>query len=664
MIPKVDRCRLFPWKYSYLSAKVRFFVAASVIFALPHLALAAQPHCDDHEPYRQAFFGDLHVHTALSSDAYGFGVRLGPDDAYRFAFGEEILLPPNDSAGRGTRRTRIDRPLDFAAVTDHAEFLGEGVICHSADHPNRNADFCDIFRAPGGRAPELIFRISSPVVWRDSETCGDDDEDCIRATKTAWRETVAASNAWNDTGRTCARTTFPGYEWSSHRLGSNLHRNVIFRNDKVPERPLSYLEVGREWDLWEALRRECLDAGTGCDVIAIPHNSNISNGRMFAVDYPGADTVADERKRAELRIRIERLYEIMQHKGDSECRNGISSVLGATDEFCDFEKFEDLPLARWYDEEPGECHDGWFADWWLHLGPDCVSRLNYGRYALAAGLSEEKRLGVNPFQFGLMASTDTHNAMAGGVNERDFPGHLGMGDAAASQRSSLDPAIPGNAGNNPGGLIGVWAEENTRDSLFEAMRRREVFGTSGPRLKPRFFASWSFPPGLCSDPALLAKAYASGVPMGGELPSHPKSAAGPEFLVTAMRDAGTTDAPGGLLQRIQIIKVWVDGTGNTRQEIVDVAGGPNDAVVDPETCTPRGNGHDSLCAIWQDPNFDPTIGAAYYARVLENPSCRYSTWDCLTLNGKQRPKACDDGSVPKWIQERAWTSPVWFTPST
>ncbi|MDG1401893.1 MAG: DUF3604 domain-containing protein [Candidatus Binatia bacterium] len=614
--------------------------------------------CAHHTPLRQAFFGDLHVHTALSSDAFGFDVRLGPDDAYRYAFGETIHIPPLDREGRGTRGVKIDRLLDFAAVTDHAEFLGESAICVDPDHPKKNSSFCEIINS-GGRHPQLLLRIMSPIVWRDSELCGDKDQDCITASRSTWADTVSIAEAWNDTSSSCAHVTFPAYEWSSHRLGSNFHRNIIFRNANVPEHPLSYLEVTREWELWERLRSECLDAEGDCDVLAIPHNSNLSNGRMFAVDYPDTNSREEQRERVRLRMRLERIIEVMQHKGDSECRNGISSVLGGPDEFCGFEKFEDLPLKRW--GAPSECYEGSFADWVPHLGPDCISKLSYARYALTEGLKEKRRLGLNPFQFGFMASTDTHNAMPGSVEEKSFAGHLGSADASATQRAALNTE-DGNTSNNPGGLIGIWAEENSRDSLFDSMRRREVFGTSGPRIRPRFFAGWEFPSTLCDDPRMISRAYATGVPMGSEL-SKPPEGKTPMFLLTALRDPGTEDSAGGLLQRIQIIKGWADAEGRTHQAIFDIAGGANDADIDPKTCQPRGSGHESLCAVWQDPDFDPAIEAVYYARILENPSCRYSAWECLKLSGSQRPPACDDGSVAQVQQERAWTSPIWYAPA-
>lgn len=586
-----------------------------------------------------------------------FGLRITPDGAYRYAFGEEVQLPPG-----GSRTVRIDRPLDFAAVTDHAEFLGEGVVCTDTTSAGYDSSFCESFRAGEGRAPALLFHIMSPWNWRDDEVCGEDDVDCERESASVWRETVEAAERWNDETDACERTTFPAYEYSSHRLGSNLHRNVIFRNATVPPAVTSYLEAQREWELWEVLRRDCLDAGTGCDVLAIPHNSNISNGRMFSVDYPGAWSIDEQRSRARLRARVEPLVEIMQHKGDSECRNGIDGVMGGADELCAFEKFENLAFSTTSGgSDPGACYDGPLADWVPHLGPNCVSPRSYVRYALVEGLKEEERLGVNPFKFGLMASTDTHNGMAGGVEERSYPGHLGVGDATILQRTTYDSDVPGNASNNPGGLIGVWAEENSRESLFAGMRRKEVFGTSGPRIKVRMFGGWDYPSDLCDAPDLAAQAYAGGVPMGGDLDGPARGA--PTFVALGMRDPGTPQAPGGLLQRVQVIKGWVDDDGAIHQQIYDVAGSGSGASVDPSTCAPSGPGHDVLCSVWRDPDFDPGRRAVYYTRVVENPSCRYSAWQCLAADPSERSPDCDEDVVPKTIQERAWSSPIWYTPA-
>jgi hypothetical protein len=636
-------------------------------FAVPpatrHVETAAT--CAERHPERRAFFGDLHVHTSLSADSYMFNVRVQPDDAYRYAFGESILLP--NEAGPSGREVRIDRPLDFAAVTDHAEFLGEARLCGTPGSAGYDSSLCVSLRTEVGRPLSFLKYIGLPFTWREDEICGADGEICRVALSGVWQGIIDSAERWNDESAQCERTTFIAYEYSSHRLGSNLHRNVIFRNRAVPALPVSYIEATREWDLWQLLKEGCLETGSGCDVLSIPHNSNISNGRMFNVDFIDADSLDEQIARARLQIQLEPIIEIMQHKGDSECRDGIGGVVGSEDELCSFEKFEHMSSKIRFGESltlDDACPDGWWGDSRPHLGPDCLSRLSYARYALIEGLAQERRLGVNPFKFGISASTDTHNGLAGGVEERSFPGHLGIGDSDIAKRVSWDPSIEGNTSNNPGGITGVWATENSREALFEAMKRKEVFGTSGPRIEPRFFGGWTVTSDLCDAPDMLARADAVAVPMGGDLTKRPaKQPGGPIFLAAALADPGTEALPGTPLQRLQIIKGWVDTDGGQHQQVYDVAGSPdNGANVDTDTCEQTGTGYAQLCTVWRDPEFDPDIGAVYYMRAVENPSCRYNAWQCVGLEGVDRPKGCDDPNPPRKIQERAWTSPIWYTP--
>jgi len=593
-----------------------------------------------------------------------FKVRLLPDDAYRYAFGGPVRLPPNDSQGRPTREVRIDRPLDFMAVTDHAEFLGEIDLCTKTGTEPYDSDYCDMFRNGTGRTPELVFHTISPINWRDDEVCGADGAKCRVAARSSWQRTIDAAERWNDTSENCERAAFVAYEYSSFRMGSNLHRNVIFKNEVVPLQPVSYFDAQREWDLWAMLNEGCKESGTGCDVLAIPHNSNISNGRMFAVDYPGASSNEEQAARAKLRIELEPLVEIMQHKGDSECRDGVPGVINNSDELCNFERFENNAFETVAGSpNPGECYDGPFADMLPHPGPNCVSKLSYVRHALTEGLKEEERIGVNPFKFGVSASTDTHNALGGGVEERSYPGHLGIGDEDTSMRTSYDSVNAGNANNNPGGLIGVWAEENNRAALFDAMQRKEVFGTSGPRIVPRFFGGWDLPTDLCELADPVPQADRRAVAMGGDLSSAPRDGAAPSFLSLALADPGTSDFPGNPLQRIQVIKGWADDEGQTHQAVYEVGGNPNNgASVSLDTCETHGSGFQQLCSVWTDPDFDSTRRAVYYMRAVENPSCRYNAWQCIGLEGDDRPADCDDPERERTIQERAWTSPIWYTP--
>jgi hypothetical protein len=618
--------------------------------------------CNQYSDTRSAYFGDLHVHTGVSSDAYAFDVRVDPEGAYRYAFGGTVKLPLGDDLEG--REVRIDRPLDFAGVTDHAEFLGEGEVCLNPQSEGYDTRFCEAVRSGEGRAPELLMRIMLPWQTRDADTCGEDGERCAVQAESLWQQNIATAEKWNDTSADCERTAFVAYEYSSVRMGSNLHRNVIFRNAVVPRRPISYLDAIREWDLWRILKEQCLEGSEECDVLAIPHNSNISNGRMFKVDYPGASSNEEQAARARLRMELEPIIEIMQHKGDSECRNGLDGVLGGTDELCEFEKFEKFAAQTVTGTaDPDMCYEGALMDWKPNLGPSCRSRNSYVRYALTEGLKEEERIGVNPFKFGITASTDTHNGLAGGVQEKNFPGHLGNGDSITANRVQFNKEFAGNASNNPGGLIGVWSEENSRDSIFDAMQRKEVFGTSGPRIEPRFFGGWELPEDLCGNPEMIEQAYAEAVPMGSDLPA--KSGTAPQFLVAANADVGSTEFPGNPLQRLQVIKGWSDAEGNVHQQVFEVAGNPNNgANVDMNTCAPQGEGFAQLCSVWQDPKFDKDQRAVYYLRAVENPSCRYTAWQCLSLPEDERPADCATPLFDPVIQERAWSSPIWYTPTS
>ncbi len=633
-------------------------------------ALGSEParsDCLANNSLNNAYFGDLHVHTSYSTDGYGWGVRLTPDDAYRYAFGEQVLLSPVDeTTGKGTRPVKIGRPLDFAAVTDHAEGLSETRLCTTKGSHLYATESCEVFRARlKGVDVSLssLFHILTPFPSRDTEMCGEDGEICAQLDRGVYGEIIAAAAKWNDNSENCERTTFIGYEYSSVRLGSNMHRNVIFKNNTVPPNPISYAEAPRAWVLWDYLNKDCLQSGTECDVLAIPHNSNISNGRMFAVDYPGADSKQEQKARAALRIKVEPIVEIMQHKGDSECRNGLTDVLGAEDELCNFEKFVDMTTEIRFGEVVTDvCSDGSLADITPHMGPDCLSRLSYVRDVLTEGLKEEERIGVNPYKFGIAASTDTHNALAGGVDEKAWPGHLGRADDTTQKRTAWVGDM-GNTSNNPGGLIGVWAPENSRDALFEAMKKKEVFGTSGPRILPRFFGGWEFEPSICESNNLIEQAYQQGVAMGGDLPQ--KSATAPVFVASAMADAGAENSSGTPLQRLQIIKGWVGDNGISHQQVFDVAGDANNgASVDLDSCEQSGAGFVQLCGVWQDPEFDAAKRAVYYMRAVENPSCRYSAWQCSQLPESERPESCSRPEVRRAIQERAWSSPIWYTPTS
>src|SRR5581483_5380489 len=601
--------------------------------------------CASRNPLRNAYFGDLHVHTTHSFDANAFDVRVTPSEAYRFARGEPVSLPPLDAQGRGTRTVRLERPLDFVAVTDHSEYLGEVENCSTPGSSAYESETCRIFRGDDLLATRTFgVQLSVADPKRFADVCGADQQGCRAAAGEVWQSIQDAAEAAYDRSERCSFTSFVAYEYTAATGASTMHRNVIFKNERVPF-PTTYFEQPTPQGLWRELRTTCLDAGDGCDVLAIPHNPNESNGHMFLVEYPGAATTDDERAQAELRARMEPLLEVFQHKGDSECRNGLSGVLGEPDEQCEFEK--------WTRPGPQDCGDGTGELGSANFG--CYSRRDFLRGILLEGLKEATRLGVNPYRLGVIASTDTHNGTPGNVEEDSFIGHRGNDDATPADQLGPGQLTAGGIAYDPGGLAGVWAEENSRAAIFDALRRRETFGTSGPRIVVRFFGGADLTSDLCSDPDGLRKADAAGVPMGGEL----RGTNAPSFLVSALRDPGTGTRRGTPLQRVQIVKGWIDAAGQAHQKVFDVAGDPaNGATVDEATCEPHGAGFDSLCAVWTDPEFDPAERAFYYARVLENPTCRWSTWVCNRLAPEERPASCTDPTIKRTIQERAWTSPI------
>lgn len=610
-----------------LLALIGWLVA--VLVALPRSAPAQD--CAHFTQTRQPFFGDVHVHSAFSFDAWLFDTRNDARDAYRFARGEAVGLGPLDALGDPTRFHQLRRPLDFAAVTDHAEMLGETELCGAL---GLSATACQLV-FQNGNFTTAIQVFGNQLSGSDPTRlpfCGENGALCLSVASSVWSEITAAAEAFDDPDGDCAFTTFPAYEWTASPDGTNLHRNVLFRSSAVPALPLSYVEVQTPQALWQGLLDQCAATGADCEALTIPHNTNQSDGQSFLTTEPdGSPMSADT---ARLRARMEPLVELVQHKGDSECRPGV----GTTDEQCAFEKIPDGPAAS---DAP----------------------LSYVRNVLKAGLSLERSLGVNPFSLGLVASTDTHNGTPGATAEDDYPGHVGLADATPAQALAGDMPL-----QNPGGLMVLWAEENRRDALFDAMHRRESYATSGARPTVRFFGGFDLPSGLCGQSDLVDVAYASGVPMGSRLVSTPGSPA-PRFVVHADQDPGSPGFPGTRLAEIELVKGWVDASGVEHEAVVSIAGqapGPN--AVDLATCEPDGSGAASFCTEWVDPDFDPEDHAFYYARVLDSPTCRWTTHlcrangvDCATPAPAGFERCCD-GSLPATLQERATTSPIWTTP--
>jgi hypothetical protein len=602
------------------------------------------------DPLKQAYFGELHLHTNHSFDSFIFGNPIGPDEAYRFAQGEPVTF-----YGGITRQ--LDRPLDFAAVTDHAEFLGELRLCTTPGSEVYGTDMCASMRANNMAA---FSRLATSVTARKrmADVCGENGDNCVATADSLWTQVRLTANRHYQPGRF---TTLIGYEFSANAptarftnmdnktkadVPGMLHRNVIFRSDVVPDRAFSAYDGSGE-DMHKWMEANCTGA---CRVLAIPHNINYSWGRFFW-DGRNSDGTPWTKEIVQRRARMEPLVEIFQIKGSSECMAGV----GLTDEECGFEN----AVAAC---EPGE-EDG------------CASANAMVRNGLVKGLKVEDEIGVNPFKYGFVAATDTHNGNPGDTREDAYPGHLGSQDSTMGKRLGYLDA-PGPDGRhekarkfgftmyNPGGLAGVWAPKNTRGAIWDALHGRETFGTSGTRIKVRFFGSFAYPSDLHRRPDMLATAYAKGVPMGGDLRTARKGKA-PRFVVQATRDPES--AP---LQKVQIVKGWVEN-GELKSRTFDVACSDgirpdrrtglcadNGAKVDPKTCAPAtGKGAAQLSATWTDPAFEAGKRAVYYVRVLENPTCRWSARDSLKLGVAHDPK---------WsaaIRERAWTSPIWYSPN-
>ncbi|MRI33820.1 hypothetical protein EOPP23_12570 [Endozoicomonas sp. OPT23] len=630
----------------------RIFIIITVLL-LPLLTQAQTPtsektpHCNNYQKHRQAFFGDLHIHTALSLDAAMQGTLTGPEDAYNYAKGKAISIPPYGENNKPLNWATIDRPLDFAAVTDHAETLGELQICSTPGVDGYWSTACMAYRyIPRWGGLWITSRASEK---KRTGACGDDGKNCLKAALSPWQKNIAAAEQSYDKSNECNFTSFVAYEWSGmanidEGVG-NLHRNVVFKNSKVPTLPKSFIDAPSADKLWHHLEDDCSNGGEGCDAVVIPHNSNISLGMMFqTTSKDGSNITAEDARR---RQKYETLVEIIQHKGASECYGGLNT----TDELCDFEQ---LP----WDNFAGNT----FESMAKPIKPDA----GFVRDVLIEGLSQEQKLGVNPFKFGFIGSTDTHKSLAGGVSEKNFPGHGGAGNAASAADAE---GLPDEWEFNPGGLAVLYAEENTRESLFAAMQRREAYATSGPRINVRFFGGWDYDENLCTQPDFIDQGYTAGVPMGADLKKPENSNSAPRFAVSALKDPGTINQKGVDLQRLQVIKGWVDAEGTMQSKVFDVAGNKNNgAGVNLNSCEPTGSGAASLCSVWKDPEFKAEQSAYYYARVLENPSCRWSTHicnqqkvDCSNpddLNDEQAE--CCNPDMKKTVQERAWSSPIWY----
>ncbi len=623
--------------------------------------------CSGYSDTRQALFGDLHVHTAYSFDAAANSLQTYPDHAHRFAKGDAIPFFPLDDEGNPIGTIKLDRPLDFVSITDHAEFLGERALCRTVDSPKYNSVFCHGYRSSERQGLLMLGTIvNMEEPRRVPALCGEDGSLCTDWAKGPWQEMIAAAENAYDRSSQCEFTSFIGYEYTGTPGLSNIHRNVIFRNSIVPEIPVSYIEATYDQLLWDLLEEMCPESN-GCSWITIPHNSNLSNGRMFA---PLGGRHHHKRQHAEARLAHEPVIEVFQHKGNSECINGLGAIYGEPDELCDIEavrrlgqtrtttriEFEDGQLhTEPVEVTTEECGDRTGQDGML--GGGCVHETDFLRSNLLTGLADEHELDVNSAKLGVIASTDTHASTPGATDEQNWAGHVSR-EATPEERLQSGLLTTGIEGN-PGGLAGVWAVENSRDAIFEALERKEVFGTSGPRIEPRFFASWNYSSDLCERDDRLELAYSGGVPMGADVGGKP-DAAGPVFLAMARADT-VESAP---LQQLQVVKGWLGDEDRKHYKVYTIAGTPdNGAGVDLATGERFGDGHQELCTVFRDPDFDPNEPAYYYLRVVENPSPRWSLMDCLRIDESERPAVCDaDSDIPKVIQEMAWSSPIWYRP--
>ena len=614
--------------------------------APPKEALKAAQPKRPYSPYaggavpNRVFWGDTHLHTSFSMDAGAFGARLVPEDAYRFARGEEV---ESSTAGR----VRLARPLDFLVVADHSDNMGffpdlfAGAPFILADPTGK--EWYD--KVQGGEGMEVALEIidsfsrgkfpEAIMYWPDG-----------KAYKDTWAKTIAAAEAYNDPGRF---TAFIGYEWTSQvPPGQNLHRVVIYRDDAdkasqtVPATTYAPQGSTDPEYLWKLL--QAYEDKTGGNVLAIAHNGNLSNGLMFPVINP-VDNKPLTEEYAQTRALWEPLYEATQIKGDGEAH----PFLSPNDEFADFGTWDkgNLNLSK--------------------LKTDDMLVHEYARSGLQLGMQLEEKLGTNPFKFGMIGSTDSHTGLTTADDDNFFGKHAGSEpspDRIHHPFAKFGDLEIMNWETLASGYAGVWAAENTREAIFDAMERKETYATTGPRMMVRFFGGWDFESGDANTRQPAVVGYQKGVPMGGDLRNAPAGAS-PSFLVAALKDP-----IGGNLDRVQVIKGWMEDDGALQERVYDVAVSDGRSIGSDGRCkTPVGDtvdvanatwtntiGDTDLITVWKDPDFDPAQRAFYYVRVLEIPTPRWTAYDAKYF-GLDVPD-----EVPMTTQERAYTSPIWYTP--
>jgi hypothetical protein len=617
----------------------------------PAKAIAELPPAN---PLKNVYWGDTHLHTSYSPDAFLMGNQTAdPDTAYHYAKGLPVVHPYHRA------RIQIHTPLDFLVVSDHGEFMGvipnilkdNPVVANTETGKRYKKMFAE------GKSIEVFGELIAQVnkVAPINPDLGNEE-----VSRSVWGEIMAAADRHNEPGKF---TAFMGWEWSSTPGGANLHRVVVMREGKEKGEqfiPYTSLDSDKPEDLWKWL--DNTTAKTGANFIAIPHNSNISQGLMFPLQDSEGNVISKEY--AATRMKWEPLVEMTQIKGDSETHPNLSP----TDEFADYETYDHL-IAVEGAEARNMFTDGFLGqlseqdrELILKNKQHVAKAGDYARSALKRGLVIEDRIGANPYKFGMIGSTDSHTAMAS-AEETNFHGKMAID---STPETKLKDVIPGTPGWDMGaaGLVAVYAEQNTRESLFAAMQRKEVYATTGPRIQLRFFGGWDYLPSDVSASDMVAIGYKKGVPMGSDLSKAPAGKA-PSFMITAMKDP--VDAN---LDRVQVVKGWVDKEGNPHEKVFDVALADGRTVGTDGKVTPVGNtvdlktgkytnsiGDAQLATVWTDPEFDPGLSAFYYVRVLQIPTPRHTLFDTIALGID--PK---ESGNPATIQERAYSSPIWYKP--
>jgi hypothetical protein len=620
-------------------------IAASALIAVVSVAPAQETNL---------YWGDTHLHSSYSPDAYLMQNRSAdPDTAYRYAKGYPVVHPYHKA------RIRIGTPLDFLVLTDHGEFMGVIPMLFRGDPRVANTETGRRYLQwiEEGREIEMFGELIAQV---NKVVPANPDLDNEEVNTYVWGEIMDAADRHNEPGKF---TAFMGWEWSSTPQGQNLHRVIVMKGNKQNGStflPYTSLDSDRPEDLWDWLN--ATSASSGADFLAIPHNSNISGGLMFPL--VGSDGRGVDPEYARLRMRWEPVVEMTQIKGDSETHPRLSP----NDEFADYETYEHLIAVEGVEAPSmfGEGFLGTLSDEDRALlesrEEEIVERGDYVRTALLRGLVLENRIGANPYKFGMIGSTDSHTAMSS-AEEDNFHGKMAIDSTPETKAADVIPGTPG-WDMGAAGLAAVWAEENTRESIFAAMQRKEVYATTGTRIGLRFFGSFDFSARDARARDFASVGYDKGVPMGGELTSAPGGRP-PSFLIRAVKDP--VDAN---LDRIQIIKGWLNDDNMPEERVYNVAMSDGREADDDGNVTPVGNtvdvttgsytnsiGDAELTAVWNDPDFDPAKRAFYYIRVLQIPTPRHTLFDAIALG-----IPVQETGNPATIQERAYSSPIWYTP--